>query len=396
MRGSIYQKKTNKKYYPYIYDKDTKKKKWGTGHTAKRDAEIELRQMLAAYDGGSIVFGKSERFEEILDEFIDTVVPEHYKSINEQKSCEYMLRKHTEPFFKLRIDKITSRDIQRLLHNMRVHKSKDEPDAVPSDATKKKLYNYLNLLFDTADKWGLISLNPCEGISLKSPSIKTPDTWDSDDVNYFITLPFVMKSDCFIAFLIMATTGISRSECCGLQWKDYHGDYFILEQGLDVYKNTTDLKTSFRRRKIEIMPMVRTMIEAHRKRQKAISQMLVTAPDILTWIITDDFNCQIPPGRLTHTFKKFIKRNNSDKEAARLLPMIPLKNLRHTFATLLINDDVNIKVVQEALGHSKTSTTQNFYQGAAQKSMHRNAVLNLQDEIFKVSVENTVEKSKKA
>lgn len=122
--------------------------------------------------------------------------------------------------------------------------------------------------------------------------------------------------------------------------------------------------------------------------------MLVSAPDINTWILTDNFNHPIKPERYTHTVRKYILRNNKENEQQ--LPVIPLKNLRHTFATLLINGEVNIKIVQEALGHSKTSTTQNFYQGAAQKTMHRNAVLNLQNEIFKVSVENPAEKPKEA
>ncbi|MDO5403107.1 MAG: site-specific integrase [Eubacteriales bacterium] len=394
MRGSIYQKKTNKKWYPYIYDKETNKKKWGTGHTSKRDAEIELRQMLSQFDTGTVVFGRADRYEAILNEFIETVVPEKYKSMNEQKSCSYMLRKHTEPFFKTRVDKITSKDIQRLLHNMRIFKSKAEPEVIPSAATKKKLYNYMNALFQSANDWGQVSINPCEGITLKSPVQVTPDTWSSDDVNYFLSLDEVHQSDCYLGFLILATTGLSRSEAAGLQWKDFHGDYFILEQGKDVYMNSTNLKTSFRRRKVEIMPSVRAALEAHRERQDRISKMLVSAPDINTWILTDDFNQPFHPDRYTKTFKRIIENNN--KNSLRKLPVIPLKNLRHTFATLLINDDVNIKIVQEALGHSKTSTTQNFYQGAAQKSMHRTAVLNLQNEIFKVSVENPVEKIKKA
>lgn len=394
MKGSIYLKKSNRKYYPYIYDKESKKKKWGIGHMNKRDAETELRQMLSAFDNGTVVFGRSEKYEAVLKQFIELIVPEKYKSANEQKSCEYMLNKHTEPFFNVRMDKITSRDVQRLLHNMRIYKSAAEPDILPSDATKKKLFNYLNALFETADDWGLISTNPCTGITLKSAAIKTPDTWQSDDVNYFLTLDYVMHSECYLGFLIMATTGISRSEACGLQWKDFYGDYFILEQGKDVYMNSTDLKTAFRRRKIEIMPSVRTVIEQHRQRQNLLSKMLVSAPDINTWILTDNFNVPMKPSRYTHTFRKYILKNN--KENKRQLPVIPLKNLRHTFATLLINDEVNIKIVQEALGHSKTSTTQNFYQGAAQKTMHRSAVLNLQDEIFKVSVEKPVEKIKKA
>jgi integrase len=48
----------------------------------------------------------------------------------------------------------------------------------------------------------------------------------------------------------------------------------------------------------------------------------------------------------------------------------------------MIYDDVNIRIVADALGHSRTSTTQNYYQGMARKSMHRNEVLKISEKLF--------------
>lgn len=52
-------------------------------------------------------------------------------------------------------------------------------------------------------------------------------------------------------------------------------------------------------------------------------------------------------------FKAFLKRNN--------LKHITFHGLRHTNTTILINKGINIVSISSSLGHSKTSTTTDFY-----------------------------------
>ena len=80
MKGSIQYKEATGKYYPVIYDNETKKHKWGKGHKSQREAERELRSMIRKYDSGSIVFGKKDLFSTVYKEFDETVIPERYKS----------------------------------------------------------------------------------------------------------------------------------------------------------------------------------------------------------------------------------------------------------------------------------------------------------------------------
>jgi integrase len=48
-------------------------------------------------------------------------------------------------------------------------------------------------------------------------------------------------------------------------------------------------------------------------------------------------------------------------QAVEGLPSIPLKNLRHTHATLLLSSGVSPKVIQERLGHSDVLITLRIY-----------------------------------
>ena len=73
------------------------------------------------------------------------------------------------------------------------------------------------------------------------------------------------------------------------------------------------------------------------------------------------FECGMPKkdgSRITsyaasNKFSSFLKRNR--------LPHIRLHNPRHSCATLLIAQGVDIKIIQEWLGHSSIATTGNIY-----------------------------------
>lgn len=404
MKGSVQQKKSTGKWYPVIYDKETKKHKWGKGYTSKRVAETELRKLLNAYDDGKIKYGKNETFESVYNDWIEMIAPELYKSVTQMICIKSYMKKHVVPMFgDTEIDRIETKDLQRFFYKLKVDKWIDDKDnpgkkivikQPASAATKKKIYSPLNSIFKSAKKWGLIDVNPCDDVELKSPALLQKDTWTSEDIFYFFSLENVLQSDYYLPFLILATTGMRRSEACGLKWSDFHETYVLLNQGLDQYGNETDLKTNGSHRRIDLMGLTISAINEQKKKQQLIGQNIVTAPNICKYIITDSFNKPINPSVISKNFRKMIIKNNKDNE--RKLPQIPLKNLRHSFATMLIYEEsVNIKVVSEVLGHARTSTTQNFYQASA-VSMHSTAVNNLENTIFKKSLEKPLEAKKKA
>ncbi|MBO5112103.1 MAG: tyrosine-type recombinase/integrase [Lachnospiraceae bacterium] len=64
------------------------------------------------------------------------------------------------------------------------------------------------------------------------------------------------------------------------------------------------------------------------------------------------------------------------------MPDIPLHELRHTSATLLISQNVDVKTVSNRLGHAQTSTTMDIYSQALQK-MDEQAAVALDDLLTK-------------
>ena len=73
------------------------------------------------------------------------------------------------------------------------------------------------------------------------------------------------------------------------------------------------------------------------------------------------------PDTPTKIFNKIIARHNATAPDNEQLPRITLHDLRHTSATLLIAQNVDIRTVSSRLGHAKTSTTMNIYAHALQQ-----------------------------
>ena len=73
----------------------------------------------------------------------------------------------------------------------------------------------------------------------------------------------------------------------------------------------------------------------------------------------NDFVCTWNDGRpfspeyLSHAFKRILKKND--------LPPIRFHDIRHSVATELLNSGVDLKVIQEYLGHSTIGITANYY-----------------------------------
>lgn len=78
------------------------------------------------------------------------------------------------------------------------------------------------------------------------------------------------------------------------------------------------------------------------------------------------------PDYFYHAFKKLIKKYNSElmedeeltdeEKEAKLLPDIRLYDMRHTHATLLLREKIDIKIVSKKLRHKRASFTSDYYQ----------------------------------
>ena len=351
--------KKGNKYYPVIYDKVTKKKKWGKGFTNKKLAQKERVKMEYDYQEGNLVISENpSKFSYIFEIWKESTAKELYRSNESYQTSVRNISNHCMPLWGNKsIDKITTQDIQTFFSFI---KRKDGKDM--AQPTKKKIMGSLNSIFEVAINMHAISKNPCDGVVLASPrTITEHETWTTDQILYFLNLPEVKNSCFYTPLVILATTGTRRGETLALQWKGYDGKVLNFTHSLDNYAYLTEMKTVGSKRTVLLMQLTIDVIEKQKKKQIEIHKMLGESTVIKPWdyICTDDFNKVILPNRITRFFKKTIERNNKNNSTQ--LPVIPLKNLRHSFATNAVNEAANLKALSKVLGHSSTRTTETFY-----------------------------------
>ena len=174
-------------------------------------------------------------------------------------------------------------------------------------------------------------------------------------------------------YLLALFCGMRRGEIIALEWSDLDFN----NNTVNISKSTTVVngkpltkvpKTATSIRKISVPISVMAIAKAYRKEQLEYKMALGSQWNGSNYIFIQWNGRQMYPDTPYNTFKKIIKRYNSsieDKE--KRLPEIPLHGLRHTSATLLISQNVDIRTVSNRLGHAQTSTTMDIYSHALQK-----------------------------
>jgi len=254
----------------------------------------------------------------------------------------------------LRLDKITIRDIQRLvvkLHNEgKSHKS------------IKQYVSLISTVFRYAIKYQLVSKNPCSGIDFPRNDKKEREILTLQEIQQLFTLlqQEPAESFQFVLFIIMAVyTGFRRGELLGLEWKDFELSNGLVSvkraayqsKGLGHYTDTPKSKKSLRTLKLpnEVIDLLIRYREHQNSYALSIGDMWQSTDRLFTSWDGSSMYTNAPE----RFYKAFCAKHG--------LRVVTLHSLRHLNASILINAGLDVKTVQAALGHSHATTTLEIY-----------------------------------
>lgn len=231
--------------------------------------------------------------------------------------------------------------------------------------SEKSQQHYINFISDVmryAIKCGLVTTNPCVGISVVKMEKKErcPYTLE-EEVALLDRLSEKAPLQYQVLFRFMIFCGMRRGEVLGLEWKDIDFDTGLCSirrtsqyrgDGVGIYTSTPKTKSSCRT--LKLPDEMLTVLKRFKFEQNS---SIVRNSDI--WHPTDRLFTQynglpMHPARPYNWLLRFCEREH--------LPFKGLHSFRHAFATEMITSgQVDIKTVSSILGHSEVSTTLDIY-----------------------------------
>lgn len=221
-----------------------------------------------------------------------------------------------------------------------------------------------------AYRTGMIPSNPADRI--QRPKI-LPFTGGFYSATEAERLLAAVKGDPLEFGVIMALYyGLRRSEVVGLKWSavDFENkririNHVVTVADIDgkivtIAKDRTKTKSSTRT--MPLIPSVEEYLLRLKKEQEQNRKLCgkCYCTDYLDYIYVNKIGELVKPDYLSVRFRALLEKNNLRK--------IRFHDLRHSCASLLLFNGVQMKQIQEWLGHSNYSTTANIYAHLDSKS----------------------------
>lgn len=273
---------------------------------------------------------------------------EHGKSLNLKahtirgyKACQ---KRFTDDYKRLKAQKVSTYHIEKIIAQMTA-------DGLASKTIRNTI-GFLSAAYEHAIAIGQVTENPCKRATLPKGKSRDIRILYQNEIQPFLLALAEEPLDDKVAYELALFLGLRRSEILGLKESDID-----LNRRLIFIHNT--------RHRVEAKNIEQDTKTVKSTRILALPDILVTDIYLLMqlhkslpfqhtdYLIQNGVGEIITPQALASRLNRFEKRKG--------LPHVTLHGLRHTYASLLHSQGVDMAMISAELGHSNLSTTMNIY-----------------------------------
>jgi integrase len=321
-----------KTYYLRYRDAHGKQKQYKIGDT--KSLTFEQARNAAQTIRAKVVLGDDPSAEKAalkkvmtLEEFVDERYMPYVKGYKRSwETDESVWRNHLLPEFgKFRLDEITQQFVMNFHHAM---KAKGY-----AAATSNRIIVMLRYIFNLAKKWEMegAAKNPATGVKLFQENNKMERYLKPDEVRR-LNQAIQHSENPQLKFIVplLLLTGCRKRELLNAEWAH-----------IDLERRSWRIPIS----------------KSGKARHVPLSDDVVS---ILNRLPRLDYCAYVVPNPKTQLPYNSVFRSWDSARKAAGLPEVRMHDLRHSFASFLINAGRSLYEVQNILGHSQLNTTQRY------------------------------------
>lgn len=321
------------------------------GFARKKDAEAAARKIELALDENRYIEPSKKTFAVFIDEWFT----EHYQNRIRNTTAvsrRYLIEKHLFQNNHLQnkvISQITTEDLDAF-YNGKLAMGY-------SASYVRQIHQIINKAFNQAVRWKKLSVNPAAEADPPSiPKTEMP-IWSVAHIQTFLTA--CKKEPHYMTFLLAIYTGMRKGEILGLRWTDID----LVEGIIRVNKSLSyipkegyqlgSLKTNKAKRQIPIPKFLINELVTHKRNQNNWKRFVGESFIDQDLVICTSDGSMADPRNLTRVMKRIIDSVD--------VPRIRFHDLRHTHASILISEGVDVVKISARLGHANPKITFEYY-----------------------------------
>ena len=325
----------------------------------KRECQEKLRQLTESMVGRN---DRKVKPDMLFGDWLCCWYETHSKPTlraSTQNNYENVIHNHVLPEIgKIPLNKLSQNDLQQFYGRLKKSGRKrltEQYGAGLSDRMVRMCHATCRSALQRAVQDGLIRTNPAEGCKLPPKKAREMQVLARDELQRFLIQ--AKAEGYYELFLLDLATGLRRGELLALQWDDldFETGVLTISKQVSLVRGKIVMsvpKTKSSIRKLVLPPAVVQVLREYR--ESVHSRWMFPSP------VLEDL--PLNPGSVYDRLQLILEHANCKQ--------VRFHDLRHTFATLALQNGMDVKTLSAMLGHVSAATTLDIYTHSTSDMQH--------------------------